>query len=74
MGSKTSKMAGSTANVINTVEIFDHHDDIQDVNKTIFVLGFCEPPSYIARIYINKPIITSPKAQDPERRDLIAQD
>jgi len=35
MGSKTSKVAGSTANVINTVEIVDHQDDIQDVKKTI---------------------------------------
>jgi len=36
------------------------------------VLCFCEPSSNIARIYIYKPIVTSPKAQDPERRDLIA--
>jgi len=35
MGSKTSKVAGSTANVISTVEIVDHKDDIQDVNKTM---------------------------------------
>jgi len=35
MGSKTSKVAGSTANVINRVEIVDHKDDIQDVNKTM---------------------------------------
>jgi len=35
MGSKTSKVAGSTANVTNTVEIVDHKDDIQDVNKTM---------------------------------------
>jgi len=26
---------GSTANVINTVEIIDHKDDIHDVNKTL---------------------------------------
>jgi len=32
MGSKTSKVA---ANVINTVEIVDHKDDVQDVNKTM---------------------------------------
>jgi len=35
MGSKTFKVAGSTANVINTVEIVDHQDDIQDVNRTM---------------------------------------
>jgi len=35
MGSKTSKVDGSTANVINTVEIVDHKNDIQDVNKTM---------------------------------------
>jgi len=35
MGSKTFKVAGSTANVINTVEIVDHKDDIQDINKTM---------------------------------------
>jgi len=35
MGSKTSKVAVSTANVINTVEIVDHKDDIQDVNRTM---------------------------------------
>jgi len=35
MGSKTSKVAGSTSNVINTVEIVDHQDDIQDDNKTM---------------------------------------
>jgi len=28
-------MTGSTANVINTVEIVGHKDDIQDVNKTM---------------------------------------
>jgi len=28
-------VSGSTANVINTVEIVDHKDDIQDVNKTM---------------------------------------
>jgi len=35
MGNKTSKVVGSTANVFNTVEIVDHKDDIQDVNKTL---------------------------------------
>jgi len=35
MGSKTSKVAGSTATVINTVEIVDLKDDIQDLNKTM---------------------------------------
>jgi len=35
MGSKTSKVTGSTVNVINTVETIDHQDDIQDVNKTL---------------------------------------
>jgi len=35
MGSKTSEVAGSTANVIKTLEIVDHQDDIQDVNKTM---------------------------------------
>jgi len=35
MGSKTFKVAGSTANVINTVEIVDHQDDIQDANRTM---------------------------------------
>jgi len=35
MGSKTSKVAGSTANVISTVDIVDHKDDIQGVNKTM---------------------------------------
>jgi len=35
MGSKTSKVDGSTANVIKTVEIVDHKNDIQDVNKTM---------------------------------------
>jgi len=42
--------------------------------NVFFVLCFCEPPSNIARIYIYMQIITSPKAQDQERRDLIAQD
>jgi len=42
--------------------------------NVIFVLCFCEPPSNTARIYIYKPIITSSKAQEPERRDLIAKD
>jgi len=35
MGRKTSKVAGSTANVINTVDIDYHQDDIHDVNKTM---------------------------------------
>jgi len=35
MGSKKSKVASSTANVFNTVEIVDHKDDIQDVYKTM---------------------------------------
>jgi len=35
MGRKTSKVAGSTANVINTLEIVDHKVDIQDVNRTM---------------------------------------
>jgi len=38
MGSKTSKVAGSTAYVINTAEIVDHKDDIQDVKKTMKLL------------------------------------
>ncbi|XP_070854940.1 uncharacterized protein [Drosophila suzukii] len=38
MGSKKSKVDGSTANVINTVEIVDHKNDIQDVNKTMKVI------------------------------------
>jgi len=37
------------------------------------VLCFCEAPLNLARIYKYKAITTSPKAQDPERRDLIAQ-
>jgi len=42
MGSKTSKVAGSTANPINIVEIVDHKDDIQDVNRTLkLIVGYC---------------------------------
>jgi len=35
MGSKKSKVASSTANVIDTVEIVDHQVDIQDVKKAM---------------------------------------
>jgi len=39
MGGETSKVADSTANVINHVEIVDHRDDIQDVNKTLKLIA-----------------------------------
>jgi len=49
-------------------------DSVIFLCNVIFVFCFCKPPSSLARIYVYKPIIKSPKAQDPERRDLIAQD
>jgi len=39
MGGETSKVADSTANVINHVETVDHRDDIQDVNKTLKLIA-----------------------------------
>jgi len=39
MGGETSKVADSTANVINHVEIVDHRKDIQDVNKTLKLIA-----------------------------------
>jgi len=39
MGGETSKVADSTANVINHVEIVDHRDDIQDVNRTLKLIA-----------------------------------
>jgi len=39
MGGETSKVAHSTANVVNHVEIVDHRDDIQDVNKTLKLIA-----------------------------------
>jgi len=39
MGGETSKVADSTANVINHVEIVDHREDIQDVNKTLKLIA-----------------------------------
>jgi len=39
MGGETSKVAVSTANVINHVEIVDHRDDIQDVNRTLKLIA-----------------------------------
>jgi len=39
MGGETSKVTDSTANVINHVEIVDHRDVIQDVNKTLKLIA-----------------------------------
>jgi len=47
MGSKKSKVASSTANVINTVEIVD---DILDVYKTMkLIVGLLERCSSLTR-------------------------